>query len=97
MAQRKKNQYGVTDQFASSFFPDFGIDYGPGGAGVSNMKLGTGGVTGDKRGSAAGQAYEHLTNTYIMPTGLDQAVNLRDLSVQAGVDGRHDIYQQGIN
>ena len=98
MAQRKKNQYGVIDQFTSSFFSDFGIDYGPGGAGsVNNMKLGTGGVTGDKRGSAAGQAYEHLTNTYIMPTGLDQAVNLRDRSVQAGVDGGHDFYQQGIN
>ena len=96
---QRKNEYGVIDQFTSSFFPgDSSWQQQHLGAGsVNNMKLGTGGVTGDPRGNAASQAVENLTSTYIKPTGLDQAVNLRDRSVQAGVDGGHDFYQQGIN
>ena len=47
--------------------------------------------------NAGGQAVENLTKTYGMPTDLNQAVNLRDRSVKAGVDGGYDFYQQGIN
>lgn len=55
---------------------------------ISNNEIGA---------NAGSQAIQNLTNTYGIPTSMNNAIDLRNKSVQGGVDGGYDFYQQGIN
>ena len=55
---------------------------------ISNNEIGA---------NAGSQAVQNLTNTYGIPTSMNNAIDLRNKSVKGGVDGGYDFYQQGIN